>query len=122
MVESWVHSLAVVAGSLGLPGATHSAKWPKMVFGNNLHHMAPFGILEAGFCMVFRPASFWFLVPGTHFWTPEPKFGSRNQNLDPGFGDLAPAGLGRFWEGKLGLEKHGFVEVWFRKWRLGEIP
>ena len=35
-----------------------------MVFGHNLQHMAPFEILEAGFCTVFRRASFWFSVPG----------------------------------------------------------
>ena len=47
--------------------------WPKMVFGHNLHRMAPFGILEAGFCMVFRPASFWF-------WVPRTNIGARGQN------------------------------------------
>ena len=40
-----------------------------MVFGHNLHLMAPFEILEAGFCTVFRRASFWFLVPGVKFGT-----------------------------------------------------
>ena len=55
-----------------------------MVFGHNLHHIASFGILEAGFCMVFRSASFWFLVPGSHFGSLEPKFGSRIWRLGSG--------------------------------------
>ena len=29
----------------------------KMVFGHNLHYMAPFGIPRTGFCMVFQHAS-----------------------------------------------------------------
>ena len=63
-------------------------KWPglpKMVFGHNLHHMAPFEILEAGFCTVFRRASFWFLVPGVKFGTPDPKFGTPDPKLGPGW-------------------------------------
>ena len=47
----------------------------KMVSGHNLHHMAPFRILEAGFCMVFRRASFWLLVPGTKIWTQDLEIG-----------------------------------------------
>ena len=35
---------------------------------------------------------------------------------------LAPAGLGRFLGPKMEPEKHGFVEEWFRKWRLGDFP
>ena len=35
---------------------------------------------------------------------------------------LAPAGLGRFLGPKMEPEKHGFVEEWFRKWRLGDSP
>ena len=89
-------------------GLSFSPKCSKMFFGHNLHHMQPFGILEAGFCMVFRCASFWFWVPRTHFWTPEPTFGSRIWNW-------APAGPGRFGEGKWGLGKYGFVELWTRK-------
>ena len=72
-----------------------------MVFGHNLHHMAPFGILEAGFCMVFRPASFWFLVPGTHFGTPEPKFGTVIWKLGPG------------WPGEVFGTKMGVRKTWF---------
>ena len=48
---------------------------PKMVLGHNLHHMAPFPNPRAGFCMVFRRASFIFLVPGTTSWTRDPILG-----------------------------------------------
>ena len=40
---------------------------PKMVFGHNLRYMAPFDFSRAGFCMVFRRASFVFSCPGTDF-------------------------------------------------------
>ena len=36
----------------------------KMVFGHNLHYMAPFAIPRAGFCMVCQRASFVFSCPG----------------------------------------------------------
>ena len=39
----------------------------KMVFGHNLHYMAPFGIPRPGFCMVFQRASFVCSCPGTDF-------------------------------------------------------
>ena len=59
----------------------------KMVFGHNLHHMAPFGILEAGFYIVCRRASFRF-GPMDHFWIPEsqigPKFEPGPQCWSPG--------------------------------------
>ena len=55
-----------------------------MVLGHNLHHMAPFSILEAGFCMVFRRAPFMCLVPGA-------KFGTLGPKSWPGLG------LGPFW-------------------------
>ena len=67
---------------------------PKMVLGHNFDHMAPFGILEAGFCMVFRRASFWFWALGVVFWTPDP-------NLDPRFQNWLPTRPGR-----------GFEQVW----------
>ena len=38
-----------------------------MVFGHNLRYMAPFDFSRAGFCMVFRRASFVFSCPGTDF-------------------------------------------------------
>ena len=66
MAKALAMPMAQVGARLGQVGA-------KMVFGHNLHHMAPFGILEAGFCMVFRPASFWF-------WVPRTNIGARGQN------------------------------------------
>ena len=57
---------------------------PKMFFGHNLHLMAPFELIPAGFCIIFRRASFMFLDTGAksgpnraHFW-PGP-FGLQNQ-------------------------------------------
>ena len=78
----------------------HKGFHANMVLGNNLHHMAPFSILEAGFCMVFRRASFMFSVPWAGFGTPGPKFW-------PGLG------LGPFWSenwgsGKMVLWKNDF--------------
>ena len=49
----------------------HKGFLANMVLDHNLHHMAPFSILEAGFCMVFRRASFMFLVPGAKFGIPK---------------------------------------------------
>ena len=67
---------------------------PKVVSGHNLHHMAPFSNPRPGFCMVFRCACFWFWVPGTHFWTPEPKFGPRISKFGLGWpGEVS----GGFW-------------------------
>ena len=43
---------------LSLVGQGFEVQKAKMVLGHNLHHMAPFGILEAAFCMFFRLASF----------------------------------------------------------------
>ena len=55
-----------------------------MVFGHNLHHMAPFDFSRAGFCMEFRRASFVFSMgwlgrdgfggPGSDFGTPRSTF------------------------------------------------
>ena len=52
------------------PGAQMGPKWSgaQMVFGHNLDHMAPFATLEAGFCTVFRRASF----PGVVFQKSDP--------------------------------------------------
>ena len=82
---------------------------PKMVFGHNLHHMAPFGILEAGFCMVFRCASFCFLAPGTHFGTPGPKFG-------PGIWKLGPG-----WPGEVFGPKMWVGKTWFCKGMVSKL-
>ena len=39
-----------------------------MVFGYNLHYMAPFAIPRAGFCIVFRCASFGMYDLVFHIW------------------------------------------------------
>ena len=41
---------------------------PKMVFGHNLHLMAPFELIPAGFCIIFRRASFSFFGHGAQIW------------------------------------------------------
>ena len=56
-----------------------SCQVPKIVFGHNLHHMAPFPDPRPGFCMVFRRATFIFLAPGTTSWTQDPIFGLGSQ-------------------------------------------
>ena len=71
-----------------------------MVFGHNLRYMAPFDFSRAGFCMVFRRASFVFFMPGDGFWRPGSDFGSPGQHFGPGT-FLAP---------KNGPEKICFVE------------
>ena len=63
----------------------------RMVFGHNLHYMAPFAIPRAGFCMVFQRASFVFSCPGADF-------GARGQIWDPQVDILAwGAFLVNFW-------------------------
>ena len=58
------------------------AMWPKMVFGHNLQHMAPFGIPTSGFCMVFQYGSLIFSTPG-------PILGPQDLDLGSGWaGDL----------------------------------
>ena len=47
-----------------------------MVFGHNLHYMAPFAIPRPGFCMVFQRAPFVFSCPRADF-------GAQNRILDP---------------------------------------
>ena len=88
---------------------------PKTVFGHNLHHMPPFPNPRPGFCMVFRCASFWFLVPGTHFWTPEPKFG-------PGISKFGPGWPGEVWEAKMGVGKTWFCEGMVLKMGIMGFP
>ena len=77
--------------------------------------MAPFGILEAGFCMVFRCASFWFWVPGTHFGTPEPKFG-------PGIWKLGSGWPGEVLGPKMGVGKTWFCEGMVSKLEIMGFP
>ena len=49
---------------------------PKTVWGHNLQHMAPFGALTSGFCMVFQRATLVFL-------TLDHIFGAPGQGLGP---------------------------------------
>ena len=83
-----------------MPPKVFHATWPKMVFGHNLQHMAPFGILSTGFCMVFRHAFFVCSGSGLIFGARDPEFGPPD----------VPAGLGTFLGQKRGPEKDGFVE------------
>ena len=73
----------------------------KMVFGHNLHLMAPFEFLEAGFCMEFRRASFWFLCTRADFWTTGPICGP------PDFSRST------FWPGDLFGPKMGSRKTYF---------
>ena len=50
-----------------------------MVFGSNLHLMAPFEALEAGFCTEFCCASFVFSRPGADLGSPGRKLGPPSQ-------------------------------------------
>ena len=94
-------------------GAICYKLWPKTILGwghkfwgphpririwlyCNLQHMAPFGALTGGFCMVFRYATLIFLPP-------DPIFGAPTPHLGPGRPG-APFGP------KKGAEKHNFVE------------
>ena len=66
-----------------------------MVFGHNLRYMAPFDFSRAGFCMVFRRASFVFSCLGTDF-------GGQGRIFGPGVNILA---RGPFWGQKWGPKK-----------------
>ena len=81
-----------------------------MVFGHNLHLMAPFEILEAGFCTELRRASFWVLCPRVDFWTTDPFLGPPGHHFGPG------TFLGQFW----GPEKDSFVMKSFCGGSAGE--
>ena len=63
---------------------------PEMVFGHNLQHMAPFGVLTIAFCMVFQGATLIFSAPGT-------RFGARTQ---PG---NSPSRICQIWDLKNGI-------------------
>ena len=69
------------------------------MFGHNLHLMAPFEFLEAGFCTEFRSASFGFSGPGVDFGTTGPIWGPPGQHFGPG------TFLGQEW----GPPKHTFI-------------
>ena len=62
-----------------------------MVFSHILRYMAPFDFSRAGFCMVFRRASFVFSCPGVDF-------GGRGRILDLQVNILA---RGLFWPPKM---------------------
>ena len=70
----------------------------KMVLGHNLHHMAPFGIPRAAFCMVFRRASFVFSCQGTDFGAQDQILDPQDPILDPQVNILA---RGPFWPPKM---------------------
>ena len=55
-----------------------------MVSGHNLRYMAPFDFSRAGFCMVFRRASFVFSCPGTDFGGPGRILDPRGRHFGPG--------------------------------------
>ena len=81
---------------------------PDMVWGHNLQqHMAPFGALTSGFCMVFDS-------PILIFWTPDPIFGARSQGLGP----RRPGGP--FWADMPRLERD-FVDFWL-PWNFKSYP
>ena len=56
----------------------------EMVFGHNLQHMAPFGMLTIAFCMVFQGATLIFSTPGARFLAPGPDSGPGPPNWGPG--------------------------------------
>ena len=60
-----------------LDAYTKILKWPfKILFGHNLHYMAPFAIPNTGFCMFFQRASFVFSSTGAFFWAQDQILGS----------------------------------------------
>ena len=77
-----------------------------MVFGHNLRYMAPFDFSNAGFCMVFRRASFVFSCPGTDF-------GGRGRILDLQVNILT---RGAFWHQKMVPKK---VVLWRNDFVVG---
>ena len=85
----------------GLPPSPH----PKTVWGHNLQHMAPFGALTSGFCMVVDSLTLIFLTPDPIFGAPNPR--------------------GRPWEawGPFGAQKGGpkNITLW-RDWSPTRFP
>ena len=69
-----------------------------MVFGHNLRYMAPFDFSRAGFCMVFRRASFVFSCPGTDLGAQDRILDPQDRILDPQVNILA---RGPFWPQKM---------------------
>ena len=85
-----------------------------MVFGHNLCYMAPFDFSRAGFCMVFRRASFVFSCPGADFGAQDQILDPQDQILDPRVTSLA---RGPFWPQKMVLKKN--VVLWRNDFVVG---
>ena len=71
-----------------------------MVFGHNLRYVAPFDFPRAGFCIVFRRASFVFSCPGADLGGRGRIFGPWGQHFGPG----------TFFGSRMGPEKDSFAE------------
>ena len=87
-----------------------------MVFGHNLHLMAPFDAFLTPFCTEFCRTSFVFLSPRADFWTLDQNFGPQIRIWDPG----SDCRIFRqtFWAGDrfgpiLGSQKSDFVRETF---------
>ena len=81
-----------------------------MVFGHNLQHMAPFGIPNTGFCMVFRHANLLFSGSGMIFGSQDPEFVPRMCRL----------GWGPFWAKNGARKKMVLWKKWFPNGRFGK--
>ena len=81
-----------------------------MVFGHNLRYMAPFDFSRAGFCMVFRRASFVCSCPGAAFGARDLLLGPRDPNFGPGISQLGPGWPGEVFGPKMGPKKARFCE------------
>ena len=77
-----------------------------MVFGHNLRYMAPFDFSRAGFCMVFRRASFVFSCRRTDF-------GGWDRILDL---QVNISARGLFWAPKMVLKK---IVLWRNDFVVG---
>ena len=87
-----------------------AATWHlKMVFGHNLHYMAPCSIPRAGFCMVFQRASCVYM-PESGFLSPGSDFGSPGRHFC----------LGTFFVQIWGPDKHEFAMKSFCDGLAGE--
>ena len=83
---------------------------PKMVFGHNLHYMAPFNFCEDGVLHGFPARTFCFFMPGVAFWRPGSAFWAWSQHFGPG----TVSGS------KMGVEKHTFAMKSFCEGEVGE--
>ena len=83
-----------------------------MVFGHHLRYMAPFDFSRAGFCMVFRCASFVFPCLGADFGAQDRILDPQDQISDPQVNILA---RGPFWHQKM-VPKKKFCGGMFLWW------